>query len=148
MKDTASAVALRKLIAEQPEQLTERMGITLTEISPGRVVGTLPVAGNRRPFGLLHGGASCVLAETLGSTAAALHAGPGRAIAGVDLNVTHHRVVLDGLVTGVCTPLYEGRTLATYEIVLTDGRGQRVCTARLTCMLRDRSCGDPRDSRG
>jgi uncharacterized protein (TIGR00369 family) len=143
MADNAFADAVLKLIAGQPEQLTGRMGITVTEVAPGRVAGTLPVAGNRQPCGLLHGGASCVLAETLASIAAALHAGPARAIAGVDLNATHHRAVRDGLVTGVCTPLYEGRTLATYEVVLTDDLGRRVCTARLTCVLQERPSGGP-----
>jgi uncharacterized protein (TIGR00369 family) len=143
MADNAFPDAVLKFIAGQPEQLTDRMGITVTEVAPGRVAGTLPVAGNRQPYGLLHGGASCVLAETLASIAAALHAGPARAAVGVDLNATHHRAVRDGLVTGVCTPLHEGRTLATYEVVLTDDLGRRVCTARLTCVLRERPPGGP-----
>jgi uncharacterized protein (TIGR00369 family) len=143
MNTANHAAAIRDLMAGEPEQLTARMGITVTEITPGRVAGTLPVAGNRRPNGLLSGGALCVLAETLGSVAAALHAGPGRAIVGVDLNATYHRAVRGGLVTGVCTPLHEGRTMASYEIVLTDEEGRRVCTARLTCALRDRLPGEP-----
>lgn len=114
------------------------MGITLTEASPERVVGTMPVKGNTQPYGLLHGGASCVLAETLGSVGAALHgARTGRPVAlGVDINATHHRAVRDGVVTGVATPLHAGRTTATYQIVITNEQQQRVCTARLTCLLR------------
>jgi uncharacterized protein (TIGR00369 family) len=139
---------LRRLIAGQPEQLTERMGITVLDLAPGRVVGTMPAAGNRQPYGLLHGGAFCVLAETLGSIAAALHAGPDRTIAGVDLNATYHRAVRGGLVTGVCTSLHEGRTFASYEIVLTDDSGRRVCTARLTCALQNRSPADSPDRGG
>jgi uncharacterized protein (TIGR00369 family) len=104
MKDRNDAGAILDLMAAEPEQLTARMGIAVTEVGPGRVVGTLPVAGNRRPGGLLHGGAMCVLAETLGSIAAALHAGPGRAGVGVDLNATYHRTARGGLITGVCTP--------------------------------------------
>ena len=123
----------------QPEQLNDRMGMELTEVQPGRVVGTMPVAGNRQPYGLLHGGASCVLAEALGSIAAAVHAGPDRIAVGVDINATHHRAVHSGVVTGVCTPLHEGSTVATYQIVLTDDAGRRVCTARLTCALRHRA---------
>ncbi|MFI7273559.1 PaaI family thioesterase [Streptomyces sp. NPDC049879] len=116
--------------------LGERMGVRVTEASPERVVGTIPVEGNTQPYGLLHGGASAVLAETLGSVGAMLHAGPNKIAVGVDLNCTHHRPVRSGLVTGVATPAHTGRTSATYEIVLTDERGKRVCTARLTCALR------------
>jgi 1,4-dihydroxy-2-naphthoyl-CoA hydrolase len=118
--------------------LGERMGITLVEAAPDRIVGTMPVEGNTQPFGLLHGGASCVLAETLGSIGATLHAHAiGQAYAvGVDINASHHRAVRSGTITGVATPLRLGGSVATYEIVVTDEAGDRVCTARLTCMLR------------
>lgn len=115
--------------------LAERLGITITEASATRVAGTMPVEGNTQPYGVLHGGASVVLAETLGSVGAALHAGPGRAAAGVEVNASHHRAGRGGTVTGVATALHLGRTLATYEIVLTDDRGRRLCTARLTCAI-------------
>ena len=118
--------------------LLERMQITLLEATPERAVGTMPVAGNTQPFGLLHGGASCVLAETLGSVAATLHAQEavdGYAV-GLEISATHHRGVQSGVVTGVATALQRGKTVATYEIVITDESGQRVCTARLTCVLR------------
>jgi uncharacterized protein (TIGR00369 family) len=120
--------------------LAERMGIRLTEASPERVVGTMPVEGNTQPYGLLHGGASCVLAETLGSVGAALHAArvhDGYAV-GVDINATHHKAARDGTVTGVATPLRLGSAIASYEIVVTDAAGERVCTARLTCAVRRR----------
>jgi uncharacterized protein (TIGR00369 family) len=119
------------------ETLVGRMGIKITEASPRRVVGTMPVAGNTQPYGLMHGGASCVLAETLGSVGAALHAGEGRITVGIEISATHHRAVSAGLVTGVATQAHAGRTLATYEIVITDDRDRRVCTARLSCLLRD-----------
>ncbi len=109
----------------------------ITEADPDRCVGTMPVEGNTQPFGLLHGGASCVLAESLASIAAVLWAGPGRVAVGVDLNATHHRGVRGGSVTGVATPLHRGRSTATYEVAITDEDGRRVCTARLTCHLRD-----------
>ncbi|TYB44735.1 PaaI family thioesterase [Actinomadura chibensis] len=117
--------------------LAKAMGVEVLEASPERVVGRMPVKGNTQPYGLLHGGASCVLAESLGSVGAALHAGPGRIAVGVEINATHHRSATEGHVTGVATRTHGGRTLATYEIVLTDDRDRRVCTARLTCMLRD-----------
>ncbi|HEY2795770.1 MAG TPA: hotdog fold thioesterase [Micromonosporaceae bacterium] len=118
--------------------LPERMGIVIVEASPERVVGTMPVEGNTQPYGLLHGGASCVLAETLGSVGAALHALElhGGITVGVDISATHHRGARSGIVTGVATPLHLGGSVATYEIVITDSEGLRVCTARLTCMLR------------
>lgn len=117
--------------------LAARMGIEVIEASAERVVGRMPVAGNTQPYGLLHGGASCVLAESLGSTGAALHAGPDRRAFGIEINATHHRSATDGYVTGVATRLHGGRTLAAYEIVISDDEGRRVCTSRLTCMLRD-----------
>jgi 1,4-dihydroxy-2-naphthoyl-CoA hydrolase len=132
--------ALREL---ERNTLAERMGIKVTEASAERVVGTMPVAGNTQPYGLLHGGASCVLAETLGSWAAALHAGPDRATMGIEINATHHRGARDGEVTGVATRVHGGRTLATYEIVITGQDGRRVCTARLTCLFRDTVPGTP-----
>ena len=118
--------------------LPDRMGIVLAEASPERVVGTMPVEGNTQPFGLLHGGASCVLAETLGSVAATLHAQEkfGGIALGLEISATHHRSARAGLVTGVATPLHRGGSVASYEIVITDEAGDRVCTARLTCVLR------------
>lgn len=118
--------------------LAEQMGIKILEASPERVVGTMPVEGNTQPFGLLHGGASCVLAETLGSIAATAHAveAIGGVALGIDINATHHRGARTGTVTGVATPLHRGRAVASYEIVITDEDGARVCTARLTCVLR------------
>ena len=89
--------------------LVERMGIELVEVTPERVVARMPVAGNTQPYGLLHGGASAVLAETIVSICAALHAGPDRIAVGVELNATHHRAVRDGWVVGVATPLAAGR---------------------------------------
>jgi 1,4-dihydroxy-2-naphthoyl-CoA hydrolase len=117
--------------------LGTRMGIELVEASAERVVATMPVEGNTQPYGLLHGGASAVLAETLGSIGAMLHGGAGKIAVGVDLNCTHHRGVRSGVVTGVAVPVHRGRSTATYEVVITDSEDRRVCTARLTCLLRE-----------
>ncbi|MFC7910245.1 hotdog fold thioesterase [Streptomyces nigra] len=122
--------------AYEGEQLTRRMGIEIVTCEPGLVVGTMPVSGNRQPVGILHGGANAVLAETLGSLAAFLYAGPGGNAVGVDLSCTHHRWVSSGTVTGVCRPLGERQSVASYEIVITDDSGNRTCTARLTCAIR------------
>src|SRR5687767_5625706 len=94
------------LVAQPGGALGVKMGLQIAEASPHRVVGTMPVEGNTQPYGLLHGGASAVLAETLGSVAAHLHAGPGRFAVGVELNITHHRAMRSGVVTGVATPLH------------------------------------------
>lgn len=121
--------------------LTERMGIEFLVVGPERTVARMPVAGNTQPYGLLHGGGSAALAETVGSVAAAFHAGTDRIAVGVDLNATHHRAVREGHVTAETVPLSLGRSVASYEIVISDDQGRRVCTARLTCALRDRPPG-------
>jgi len=121
--------------------LADRMGISIVEATAERVAGTMPVAGNTQPYGLLHGGASCVLAETLGSVGSALHGGLNRITVGIEISATHHRAVSAGQVTGVATLLHGGRTIATYEIVISDDAGRRVCTSRLTCLLTDRVPG-------
>lgn len=118
-------------------ELNERLGVVFVEASPTRVVATMPVEGNRQPYGLLHGGASVALGETLGSTLAALNCPPERSAVGIEISATHHRSALSGLVTGTATPLNIGRTLVTSEIVVTDDEGRRVCTIRLTCLLRE-----------
>jgi len=120
------------------QQLNDKVGLKLLEVTAERVVGTIPVQGNLQPYGLLHGGANAVIAEALGSTVAALNAGPDRVAMGLELSCTHHRGVRSGTVTGVATPLHVGRGIITTEIVLTDDQGRRTCTARLTCAVRDR----------
>lgn len=117
-------------------QLNTRLGIELTEVGPERVAGTMPVEGNRQPFGLLHGGANGVLAESLGSFHAGVLAGPDRVALGIELSCTHHRSATDGLVHGVSVPLHVGGSVMTFEIVITTPDGRRVCTSRLTCLIR------------
>ena len=112
--------------------LAEKMGLVFTEFSVERCVATMPVEGNTQPVGLLHGGAYVVLGESLGSMAANLHAGPGRLAVGVDINATHTRSATSGIVTGVCTPIHLGRTIAVHEIVVTDEEGRRCSTVRIT----------------
>ena len=135
--------ALEVVRAAIPGTLVERMGIDVLEATASRVVATMPVAGNTQPYGLLHGGASVVLAETLGSFGALLAAGEGRVAVGIDINATHHRAARSGSVRGVATAISLGRTLASYEVVVSDEDGHRVCTARITCLLRDSAPGAP-----
>ncbi|GGT14218.1 hypothetical protein GCM10014713_03540 [Streptomyces purpureus] len=120
------------------KQLAFRMGIEIVSWDPERLVGTMPVEGNQQPFGWLHGGANAVLAETLGSVAASLHAAPKGAVAGLELSCTHHRPARSGLVTGVCTPLHRGSRVATYEIAISDEQENLTCSARLTCIITSR----------
>jgi uncharacterized protein (TIGR00369 family) len=115
--------------------LFERMEMELLELAPDRAVGRIPVKGNTQPAGLLHGGASVVLAETLGSLAAQAHAGPDKKTVGIEVSATHHRAARDGYVTGTATAVHLGRTTASYEIVIRDDAGKRVCTSRLTCLI-------------
>lgn len=136
---TDAQLSIDDFLAALPEgmgRLNEKMGIELLEISAERVVATMPVEGNTQPYGLLHGGASVVLAETLGSVGSGIHAfGLGKISVGVDINATHHRSARTGTVTGVATAVHLGRTSASYEVVITDERDKRVCTSRITCAL-------------
>ena len=121
--------------AELNSALDAKMGFELLTLTPELVVGRMPVAGNTQPYGLWHGGASCVLAETLASLGSFMYAQPEKVAVGVDINATHHRSVTAGWVTGTATALHLGRTVASYEIVIVDDVGKRVCTARVTCQL-------------
>lgn len=139
MTDTpTSENALDVLRAGTRGTLIERMGIELLEVSASRAVASMPVAGNTQPAGLLHGGASAALAETVGSFAAQIHAGPARAAVGTELNATHHRGVRRGTVTAIAEAVHLGRTTASYDVTITDDEGRRVCTARLSCFILDR----------
>lgn len=119
-------------------ELAESMGIEVVEASADRIVLTMPVEGNRQPFGLLHGGATGVLIETAGSIAGTLHAMTmGKVGLGIELSVSHHRAAQEGLVTCTATAVALGRTLASYQCEVTDASGRRIATGRLTCALRE-----------
>jgi len=128
--------------------LIERLGITIVSISPERCQATMPVAGNTQRFGILHGGASAALAETVGSLAAMAHAGDDRIAVGVDLSITHHAAVESGLITAEAVALHLGRSVATYDIALFDDSGRRSASARLTCYLRNVSVTHNRNNSG
>ena len=121
-----------------PGDLDLKLGITVLEESPDRVVATMPVAGNTQSLGRLHGGASAALAEAIGSWAAMIHASTmGRVCVGVDLNITHHRGARAGLVTGTATALHRGRRMATYDIRIEDEEGILLATGRISNLLVD-----------
>lgn len=129
------AAELPALVTEG--QLIDKLGIEITSQTLDEVTARMPVAGNLQPFGVLHGGANAVLAETLGSVLAALHALPERFPVGLQLNCTHLGSVTSGWVTGVARPVHIGRSTATIEIVITDDTGRTTCTAQLICLNRD-----------
>jgi 1,4-dihydroxy-2-naphthoyl-CoA hydrolase len=115
--------------------LDDKLGIRIVDFDPDRLVATMPVKGNEQPFGLLHGGATCSLMETIGSWAAMLGAGPDRQAVGIELNASYVKAATSGTVTAVCTPVRRGRTLATFLIQVTDEAGQLTASGRLTCMI-------------
>ena len=114
--------------------LMEAIGIQITAVGDDWLQGTMPVdRRTHQPYGLLHGGASVALAETLGSTAAmlTLDAAKERAV-GLDINANHVRGVLSGTVTGTARPLHLGRSTQVWEIRIEDESGKLVCISRLT----------------
>ena len=116
--------------------LDQKMGLELFEVTAERARGRMPVHGNTQLFKMWHGGASCVLAESLASMAAVAASGEGGVAYGVEINATHHAPARAGWVNGEARALRIGGTLGTWEVVLTDDDGQRLCTARVTCALR------------
>lgn len=117
-----------------PGTIGEHLGIRLTEIGDDYLRGTMPVdARTRQPYGRLHGGASVVLAEELGSIAASLCVDPQRyRIFGMEINANHLRGVSEGLVTGTARPLHLGRASQVWEIRIEDERQRLLCISRLT----------------
>ena len=136
--DQAPLAELLEQVNAHRGQLAESMGVLITDIAEDSISATMPVAGNTQPVGLLHGGASAVLAETVGSIGAALHAGPARYPVGIELNCTHLSAARSGQVHAVARPLKLGRTLTSHSIEIRNDEGDLVCSARLTCLIRDR----------
>jgi len=118
-------------------ELADKLGMRIVSATAQEVVGTMPVAGNTQPFGLLNGGASLALAETLGSIGAYLHAGEGRVAVGIEVNGSHHKAAREGTVTGTATAVTLGNTLAVYDVAVVDSDGVRICSARVTCLIRE-----------
>jgi 1,4-dihydroxy-2-naphthoyl-CoA hydrolase len=122
-------------------ELAEAMGIKLQEVSADKTIGTMPVMGNRQPLGLLNGGASAVLAETLGSIAANVHAYPERVAVGTDLQISHHRPAVDGEVTATATALHLGKSLGTYLIEIRDKNQKLTASAKLSVFFKEKNNG-------
>jgi 1,4-dihydroxy-2-naphthoyl-CoA hydrolase len=125
---------LDRINAWNAGSLVEHLGMRVTEVGADYVRGTMPVdARTRQPFGLLHGGASVALAESLGSLAGNLCLDAASEMAvGLDINANHVRAVTSGIVTGTARPLHLGRTTQVWEIRIEDDRARLVCISRLT----------------
>jgi 1,4-dihydroxy-2-naphthoyl-CoA hydrolase len=120
-------------------QLMDRIGLEILEAVPGRVVARIPVEGNLQPYGLLHGGATASLCESVGSLGAALMAGEDRFTVGIQLSVNHVRAVREGHITATGEPIHSGSTTAVWDIRVHDDERRLVAVARLTLAVRDRS---------
>lgn len=134
-------IGLAELNRYQQETLANRLGIEYTEIGDDYLKGTMPVdARTKQPAGILHGGASATLAETLGSTGANLAVDREKQLCvGLELNANHVRAMREGTVTGTARPLHIGGTTQVWEIRIVDAAGELVCVSRLTLAVLDRS---------
>jgi 1,4-dihydroxy-2-naphthoyl-CoA hydrolase len=128
------------LTARQQDTLAALLDIRITEIGPDYVRAEMPVDSRHvQPFGLLHGGASVVLSETLGSMACYLTLPPGKGVVGLEINANHiSGVKAGGRVTAECRPLHLGRTTQVWQTEIRREDGKLVCVSRLTCAVLDR----------
>jgi len=121
----------------EADNMASHLGLQFTALGPDLLQATLPVDHRtKQPYGLLHGGASCVLAETLGSVASALVIDPDKFICvGLEINANHVRSARSGFVTGTCTPLHLGASTHVWDIKIHDERGKLICISRLTVAI-------------
>ena len=132
LSDDAKLLAAKRGVGD----LAQKMGVEILELSAERAVATMPVDGNTQPLGLLHGGAYLVLGETLGSFAANVWAGPEAHAVGIEISASHSKSATAGLVTGVATAISLGKTLTVHEVVVTNEKGERCSTIRITNLIR------------
>jgi 1,4-dihydroxy-2-naphthoyl-CoA hydrolase len=116
--------------------LMERLGIEWLELGPERIVARLPVEGNTQVYGLLHGGATASLVETIGSFGTAVVAGLDRRVVGIHLSVDHLQAAGGGHVTATGVPLRVGRSVAVWDVRVEDDAGELVAVGRLTVSIR------------
>lgn len=126
-------LTLEQLNTTSANTMVAHLGIVYTRLGDNTLEANMAVDGRtHQPFGLLHGGASAALAETLGSMAGYLMTREGQCVVGTELNATHHRAVSQGKVRAVCQPLHLGKQTQSWEIVVFDEQGRRCCTCRLS----------------
>jgi 1,4-dihydroxy-2-naphthoyl-CoA hydrolase len=116
--------------------MMDRIGLEWLELSADRLIARIPVDGNTQPYGVLHGGATAALCETIGSVGAALRAAPGSKVLGIELNVNHLQAVRTGHITATGKPLHQGRSTAVWNMEVTDDDGRLVAVGRLTLAVR------------
>jgi uncharacterized protein (TIGR00369 family) len=126
--------AMNDLLGTMADTLMETLGIDVKEATPERVVATMPVTPRvHQPFGILHGGASVALAETVASVGATVSLDPETHHAvGLEINANHLRAKRDGTLTATATPLHKGRSTQVWQIEIRDERGALVCVSRCT----------------
>jgi len=134
-----------QVLGTPPDTLMETLGIVLTEASPERVVATMPVTpAHHQPFGILHGGASVALAETVASFGSSVSIDTTRRRAvGLEINANHVRSVTGGTLTAVGTPLHLGRSTQVWSVEIRDEAGRLVCVSRCTLALVDAPSAPP-----
>jgi len=130
------SISVEEITAGNKDTAASHLGIEFLEVGDDFIRGRVPVdARTRQPYGLLHGGVSVVLAETLGSVAAYFCCGKGRLAVGLDINANHLRGVTQGWVTGTVRPVHIGRTTHVWQIDLTNDEGQLTCVSRITMAI-------------
>jgi len=125
---------LERVRAQATQSLADTLGMKIVELTPQRVVATMPVDDRtRQPFGLLHGGASVALAETVASLGGAMNVDLEQfSVVGVEINANHLRAKREGIVTGTATPIHVGRSTQVWEIRIVDEQDRPVCVSRCT----------------
>lgn len=137
LPEGATAEGVLEVATASRGALMERLGLEWLEIGTRRVVAKIPVEGNTQPYGILHGGATGALCETIGSIGTAVVAGIDKRPVGIQLSVNHLRAVHEGHVTGTGTPVHIGKTVAVWDIRVEDDQGRLVAVSRLTLAIRD-----------
>ena len=136
IQDASSAEAVPPGEDQLGGTLMEKLGLEVLHVAADRIVARMLVAGNTQPFGLLHGGATASLCETVASFGTALAVGPGHLVMGIELNVNHIRAVREGHVTATGVPLHIGRTTAVWNMDVRDDEDRLVAVSRLTLAIR------------
>ena len=118
--------------------LGSKLGLEFLEVSPERVVARMPVEGNTQPDGILHGGATAALCETVASVGTAVAVGLEKRVMGIELNVNHIRAIREGFIVATGTPLHMGRTTGVWDIKVHDEEDRLIAASRLTVIIRER----------